>query len=193
MRWLAMLLLLLPALTPIEAAEPAAQRFASECSAATAATASARRRWCPRSQGSRASMRSRSCSCSARGAPERADDRGGQGHERCRAARLLRSDRRLPPRPPAEESAPDAAKQARGAALAQRLHCTGCHGADLAGGAQVPRLAGQREDYLLHALQGFAPPRASATAAMNETLAGTSPADLEDLAHWLAHVAAPPR
>ena len=31
MRWLAMLLLL-PALTPIEAAEPAAQRFASECS-----------------------------------------------------------------------------------------------------------------------------------------------------------------
>ncbi|MBX3604078.1 MAG: c-type cytochrome, partial [Piscinibacter sp.] len=95
---------------------------------------------------------------------------------------------RLPPRPPAEESAPDAAKQARGAALAQRLHCTGCHGADLAGGAQVPRLAGQREDYLLHALRGYrAGTRVGYTPAMSEALAGTTPEQLEDLAHYLAH------
>jgi cytochrome c553 len=88
-----------------------------------------------------------------------------------------------PPAPPA-----DAARYARGAALAQRLHCTACHGADLAGGKQVPRLAGQREDYLLHALRGFrAATRVGYGPAMTEALAGTTPAELEDLAHHLAH------
>ena len=77
------------------------------------------------------------------------------------------------------------------AALAQRLHCTGCHGADLAGGKQVPRLAGQREDYLLHALRGFrAATRVGYSAAMTEALAGTTPQQLEDLAHHLAHAGA---
>ena len=101
---------------------------------------------------------------------------------------------RLPPRPRTAQGVADAAKMARGEALAQRLHCLGCHGADLAGGKQVPRLAGQREDYLLHALQGFrAATRVGYTAAMNETLAGTSSTDLEDLAHWLSHFGGTPR
>jgi cytochrome c553 len=95
----------------------------------------------------------------------------------------------LPAPPPAAEPA-DAQRNARGAALAQRLHCTGCHGADLAGGKQVPRLAGQREDYLLHALRGFrAATRVGYTPAMTEALAGTTPEQLEDLAHHLAHAA----
>ncbi len=97
---------------------------------------------------------------------------------------------RLPP-PPAPAPPADAVRAARGGALARRLHCTGCHGADLAGGKQVPRLAGQREDYLLHALTGFrAQQRVGYTPAMTEALAGTTPQELEDLAHYLAHAGA---
>ncbi len=81
----------------------------------------------------------------------------------------------------------DPQRQARGAALSAKLHCAGCHGADLAGGKQVPRLAGQREDYLLHALRGFREARrVGYTPAMSEALAGVTGAELEDLAHYLA-------
>jgi cytochrome c553 len=95
------------------------------------------------------------------------------------------------PAPPLPAAPADAQRFERGAALAQRLHCTGCHGADLAGGKQVPRLAGQREDYLLHALRGFrAATRVGYGPAMTEALAGTTPQQLEDLAHHLAHAGA---
>jgi cytochrome c553 len=95
------------------------------------------------------------------------------------------------PAPPPPAAPADAQRFERGAALAQRLHCTACHGADLAGGKQVPRLAGQREDYLLHALQGFrAATRVGYGPAMTEALAGTTPEQLEDLAHHLAHAGA---
>jgi cytochrome c553 len=91
--------------------------------------------------------------------------------------------------PPAPAPAVDASRAARGAALANRLHCTGCHGGDLAGGRQVPRLAGQREDYLLLALRGFrSASRVGYTPAMSEALAGVAPDQLEDLAHYLATV-----
>jgi hypothetical protein len=36
----------------------------------------------------------------------------------------------------------------KGQALAQQHKCLFCHGTDLAGGQQVPRIGGQREDYL---------------------------------------------
>ncbi len=88
---------------------------------------------------------------------------------------------------------PDKAKIERGAALANRLHCAGCHGPDYAGAAQVPRVAGQREDYLLLALKGFrAATRVGYTPAMSEALAGVSPAELDDLAHFLAAIPAKP-
>ena len=91
------------------------------------------------------------------------------------------------PTPPPPGAAADPARATRGAALAGRLHCNGCHGADYTGGAQVPRLAGQREDYLQAALRGFrAATRVGYTPAMTEALAGTTPAELDDLAHYLA-------
>ena len=81
----------------------------------------------------------------------------------------------------------DPQRQARGAALSAKLHCAGCHGTDLSGGKQVPRLAGQREDYLLHALRGFREGRrVGYTPAMSEALAGVAGAELEDLAYYLA-------
>ncbi len=99
---------------------------------------------------------------------------------------------KLPAVPSLPASAPDAARQARGAALAQRLHCLACHGDAAEGGRQVPRLAGQREDYLLLALRGFrAGSRVGYTPAMSEALAGVAPAEIDDLAHHLAHFMAP--
>jgi cytochrome c553 len=95
----------------------------------------------------------------------------------------------LPPPPPADETQADTLRLARGQALAQRHHCLGCHGNDLAGAKQVPRLAHQREDYLQQALRGFrAGTRLGYTNAMGEALAGLAAQDLDDLAHYLAYL-----
>lgn len=76
----------------------------------------------------------------------------------------------------------------RGQALAERHHCLACHGADLGGGRNVPRVAHQREDYLQLALRNFrSGVRVGYTNAMGEALAGLSAQDLDDLAHYLAH------
>lgn len=90
--------------------------------------------------------------------------------------------------PAAPQTSADPARMARGAALANRHHCLSCHGDDLAGGKQVPRLANQREDYLNKALSEFrAGKRLGYTNAMGEALAGIAAGDLADLAHYLAH------
>jgi len=90
----------------------------------------------------------------------------------------------------AEPAAPpprDPARFERGRQLAADHRCGSCHGADLAGGGQVPRLGGQREDYLQIALKGFqSGTRLGYTPAMNEALSGLKAEDLEDLAHYIA-------
>lgn len=81
----------------------------------------------------------------------------------------------------------DAPRFERGRQLATAHRCSSCHGADLAGGGQVPRLAGQREDYLQIALKGFqGGTRLGYTPAMNEALSGLTPQDLDDLAYYMA-------
>ena len=94
----------------------------------------------------------------------------------------------VPHRPHAE---PDAAKMNRGRALAESKHCLGCHGRDLAGQRQVPRVAHQREDYLQLTLTGFrSGQRVGYTAAMSEAVAGLTPQDIEALARFMAHAPA---
>ncbi|MEO7853769.1 MAG: c-type cytochrome, partial [Rubrivivax sp.] len=90
----------------------------------------------------------------------------------------------LPPVPAPPPATPgDAARIDKARALALQYKCVFCHGADFSGGQQVPRLAGQREDYLQHALRGFsAGTRPGYGPAMSEALAGVSVADLDDLA-----------
>jgi cytochrome c553 len=102
---------------------------------------------------------------------------------------------KLPP-PPPPVRAPDAARFARGRTLAQREHCLVCHNPDLSGGQQTPRLANQREDYLLKALRDYKRSvRIGYGPAMATVLAGLGDADLVDLAHFLAYFprAAPAR
>ncbi len=81
----------------------------------------------------------------------------------------------------------DAARLARGADLAARLHCGQCHLPKFQGRDQMPRLAGQREEYLGQAMLGYRDDkRTGADTTMSEVLYGLSDADLEALAHYLA-------
>ena len=95
----------------------------------------------------------------------------------------------LPPVPaPPPASPPDAARMSKGLALAQQHKCTFCHGADLAGGQQVPRIGGQKEDYLRMTLQGFkSGDRPGYTRAMTEALSQVPAEDLDLLAYYVAN------
>lgn len=98
----------------------------------------------------------------------------------------------LPPVPaPPPATPPDAARMKKGAELAQQHKCFFCHGNDLSGGQQVPRIAGQREDYLQMSLQGFkSGKRPGYTMAMTGAVSQVPPADLDTLAYFAAHFTA---
>jgi cytochrome c553 len=81
----------------------------------------------------------------------------------------------------------DSQRWSRGLQLAITFHCNACHGPAFEGGKQTPRLAGQREDYLLRALVEFrAGKRLGYTNAMAEALVGLDSTQLADLAFYLA-------
>lgn len=85
-------------------------------------------------------------------------------------------------------SAPDASLMAKGAQLAAQHHCLACHGAHLEGDDKVPRLAGQREDYLRRALHEFkSGRRLGYTSAMTEAIVPVPEGDLDTLAYFLAN------
>ena len=59
---------------------------------------------------------------------------------------------------------------------------------DYRGQKQVPRIANQREDYLVTALKDYRDNRRSGTdTSMNSVLYQVSDADIQALAHYLAH------
>jgi cytochrome c553 len=94
----------------------------------------------------------------------------------------------LPP-VPAPAVAPDPQRASQGQALAQQHKCTACHGTDLAGGQQVPRIGGQKEEYLRQTLHGFKTgQRPGYTRAMTEALSQVPAADLDPLAAYIARV-----
>ncbi len=91
-----------------------------------------------------------------------------------------------PPEPPAE--AADPARAARGRALAGQYHCTVCHNPDFSGREQMPRLAHQREDYLLKAMREYkSGARIGYAGAMSVELRDLTDDDLVALAHYLSH------
>jgi cytochrome c553 len=94
----------------------------------------------------------------------------------------------LPPvPPPAPAEPPDAARMSKGQALAQQHKCVFCHGADFSGGQQVPRIGGQREDYLKMSLRGFKDhSRPGYTQAMGEAVSQVTVEELDTLAYYLA-------
>lgn len=91
------------------------------------------------------------------------------------------------PRPPPD--APDAARMERGQALAQRNRCGFCHNADYSGRDNLPRLAGQREDYLLKALRDYkSGVRPGYDPQMAEVLQPVTDEQIVDLAYYVARV-----
>ncbi len=82
----------------------------------------------------------------------------------------------------------DKGKFERGRAIVQGRNCASCHNPDFSGREQMPRLANQREDYLLKAMRDYKKGDrvGYGSATMPEELAGMSDRDLADLAHYLA-------
>ena len=97
---------------------------------------------------------------------------------------------KLPPPQPIAD-APDSARMDKGRALAQQNRCNFCHQTNFEGGQNVPRLAGQREDYLLKALRGYKDnSRHGYDATMADVIAPISDGQILDLAYYIAHVGA---
>jgi cytochrome c553 len=92
---------------------------------------------------------------------------------------------KLPPPVPAEPV--DAARMANGQMLATRYKCDFCHNLNLEGRDNVPRIAGQREDFLLKTLREYkANTRTGYDASMADVLQPISDADLAELAYYSA-------
>ena len=92
----------------------------------------------------------------------------------------------IPAPPPAEP--PDAVRMSKGQALAREHKCTFCHGPALDGGQQVPRIGGQKEEYVLQTLRDLkSGARPGYTRAMTEALSQVPVEDFEVLAYYVAN------
>ena len=99
---------------------------------------------------------------------------------------LLRFLAKLPPpQPPAD--AADAARMERGRALITQNRCNSCHNLDLSGRDNIPRIADQREDYLVKTLREYKNnTRHGYDGTMAEVLAPVTDAQIVDLAYFIA-------
>jgi cytochrome c553 len=95
---------------------------------------------------------------------------------------------KLPP-PESVVSNTDAARVERARALIEQHRCNFCHKRDYSGEQNVPRLAGQREDYLSKALQAYkSNMRRGYDASMADVLYAISDEQLLDLAYFLSRL-----
>jgi cytochrome c553 len=93
---------------------------------------------------------------------------------------------KLPP-PPKTEGDADPQRLALGGELAKRYRCNICHAANFAGQENVPRVAGQREDYLLKTMRDYkSNARRGYDASMAEVLQPVSDEEIATLAYYLA-------
>ncbi len=91
------------------------------------------------------------------------------------------------PQPPAGPV--DDARIARARALVEQNHCNFCHTPRFAGQDNVPRIADQREEYLVKALRGYKDnSRHGYDAAMADVVAPITDAQILDLAYYIARV-----
>ncbi len=93
----------------------------------------------------------------------------------------------LPP-PAATGEILDAAALEHGSGLMSKYRCNSCHGADYAGRDNIPRIAAQREDYLVKSLTEYkSNARAAYDPAMNAVAQEVAEADIPAIAKYLAH------
>ena len=92
-----------------------------------------------------------------------------------------------PPQPAA--GAVDDARIARARELVQLNRCNFCHTPNFAGQQNVPRIAAQREDYLVKALRGYKDnSRHGYDASMADVIAPITDEQILDLAYYIARV-----
>ncbi|MGV3626492.1 MAG: c-type cytochrome [Betaproteobacteria bacterium] len=90
-------------------------------------------------------------------------------------------------KPSPESSKRDQQIYARGAALSRGMGCGSCHLADYRGQRHIPRITGQREDYLALTLRAYRDDkRTGADTSMNAAMYRATDSDIRDLAHYLA-------
>ena len=78
----------------------------------------------------------------------------------------------------------------KGETLAKEMRCGICHLPNYVGREQMPRLAGQREDYLLHTMRSMKANQAvGRDSIMIASLYGISDEDLQAISHYLARIA----
>jgi cytochrome c553 len=100
---------------------------------------------------------------------------------------LARHFAALKPPPPAGQVAAAAARRAQ--ELSRKAHCGSCHLPDFSGREQIPRLAGQREEYLLESMRAYRDNRRSGgDTIMAASLYGITDDDLQVLARYLARL-----
>jgi len=88
-----------------------------------------------------------------------------------------------------ETGKPDPKLAQRGMARAKALRCGVCHVADFKGQKQVPRLAAQREEYLVAEMRAYRDnKRKGGDTIMAAALYGVSDADIDALAHVLSRL-----
>ena len=73
--------------------------------------------------------------------------------------------------------------------LSREMLCGTCHLSDFKGRDQMPRLAGQRENYLLHSMRQFKNNQATGRdTIMAASLYGIADQDLVAIAHYLSQL-----
>jgi cytochrome c553 len=91
------------------------------------------------------------------------------------------------PKPPDDSGDPARLEQAR--VLTEQNHCNVCHRPDFSGQQTVPRLAYQREDYLLKTLREYkSGARHAYEPIMLEVLQPIDDAQLVEFAYYLSHM-----
>jgi cytochrome c553 len=93
----------------------------------------------------------------------------------------------LPAPVPTDSGEPARLERAR--LLIQQHRCNFCHNQDFSGEQNAPRLAAQREDYLVKAMREYKSNRRRAyDPSMADVMHPVSDADILDLAHYLARL-----
>jgi len=93
---------------------------------------------------------------------------------------------KLPPPTSSAEPA-DPARMEHGRALVTQHRCNNCHNLDLSGRESIPRIAGQREEYLARTMREYkSNARHGYDGVMASVLQPVSEAEIADLAHYIA-------
>ncbi|MGZ7057331.1 MAG: c-type cytochrome [Candidatus Angelobacter sp.] len=89
------------------------------------------------------------------------------------------------PKPPADTG--DASRMQHASALITQNRCNNCHNLDLTGRENIPRIANQREDYLVKTLRDYkSNARHGYDGAMAEVLAPVNDQQILDIAYYIA-------